>query len=97
MAQSVKHSSLDFGSGLDLTVCDFEPRIGLHANSALGILSLSLSLSLCPSPICGYSLSQNKSINFKKEKKKQDCKPVLCQILLFMYKIGVQRIYVHII
>ena len=28
MAQSVKRPTLDFGSGHDLTVCEFEPRIG---------------------------------------------------------------------
>ena len=32
-AQLVKHLTLDFGSGHDLTVCEFEPRIGLPAVS----------------------------------------------------------------
>ena len=34
MAQSVKHLTLDFGSGHDLTVHEFEPCIGLCADSA---------------------------------------------------------------
>ena len=53
----------DFGSGHDVTVCEFEPRVGLCADSsepgacfrfcvsllsAFPLLSLSLSLSLCP-------------------------------------------------
>ena len=29
VAQSVKHSTLDFGSGHDLTVGKFEPHVGL--------------------------------------------------------------------
>ena len=49
VAQSVKHPTLDFGSGHDLTVCEFEPHVGLctdNVQSLLGILSLSFSLSL---------------------------------------------------
>ena len=41
---SGKHLTLDFGSGHDLTVCEFKPRIGLHtvsAESAWDSLSLS--------------------------------------------------------
>ena len=34
MAQLVKHLTLNFGSGHDLTVCEMEPRIGLCADSA---------------------------------------------------------------
>ena len=56
MAQSVKHSSLDFGSGLDLTVCDFEPRIGLCADSAEAAWN-SLSPSLSAPPACVLTLS----------------------------------------
>ena len=29
---SVRHSTLDFSSGLDLTVCEFKPHIGLCAD-----------------------------------------------------------------
>ena len=54
MAQSVKCPTLDFGSGHNLMVCEFEPCIRLHTYSseAAWILSspspfsLSLSLSL---------------------------------------------------
>ena len=61
MAQSVKHLTLDFSSGHDLTVRGFEPHTGLCAQSTepaldavslslllqhMHILSLSLSLSL---------------------------------------------------
>ena len=59
VAQLVKCLTLDFGSGRDLTVCDFEPRIGLHVDTVdlLGIFSL---LSLPP-----HSLKINK-YTFKK-------------------------------
>ena len=33
VAQSVKRPTLDFGSGHDLMVCEFEPRLGLCADS----------------------------------------------------------------
>ena len=46
MAQLVKCSTLDFGSGLDLTVREFEPCIGLCSDSAEPAWdSLSSSLS----------------------------------------------------
>ena len=46
MAQSVKHPTLNFGSGHDLTVCGTESYIGLvlTAWSLLGILSPPPSL-----------------------------------------------------
>ena len=44
VAQSVKHPTLDFGSGHGLTVCEFEPCIGLCADSAQPAWD-----SLCPS------------------------------------------------
>ena len=65
VAQSVKRLTPGFGSGHDLTVGGFEPRVRLCANSAEslpGILSLFPSLCLSPSG----ALSQNKLINFKK-------------------------------
>ena len=46
-ARLAKHPTLDFGSGHDLTVCEFEPHIGLSAD---GTESAWDSLSLCPSP-----------------------------------------------
>ena len=33
MAQLVEHLTLDFGIGHDLMVCEFEPQVGLHADS----------------------------------------------------------------
>ena len=33
VAQSVKRLTLDFGSGHDLTLHEFEPRVGLYAVS----------------------------------------------------------------
>ena len=49
MVQLVKHLTLDFSSGHDLGVCEFEPRIRLcvdGAEPAWDSLSLSFSLSL---------------------------------------------------
>ena len=56
--QPVKHLTLDFGSGHDLTVHEFEPLIGLQADSAKPAWD-SLSSSLCPFPTLArlYSLS----------------------------------------
>ena len=54
----------DFGSGHDLTVCEFEPLV-LTAHSLEPALdSASPSLSLCSSPAHALSLSVSK-INFK--------------------------------
>ena len=55
MAQSVKHPTLDFSSGHDLAVGEFEPHSGLcddSAEPAWDYLSLPLPHS--------YALSQNK-------------------------------------
>ena len=53
MAYLVEHPAFGFSSGRDLTVCEFKPLIGLHADSAepawnslFHTLSLSLSFSL---------------------------------------------------
>ena len=49
MTQSVKRLTLGFGSGHDLMVCEFEPLVGLCADSAEPArdnLSASLSLFL---------------------------------------------------
>ena len=54
MAQSVKHLTLDFGSGHDLMVCEFEPRIGLRAERAAEPAWDS------PSPSLSVSLKINK-------------------------------------
>ena len=62
MAHSVKHLTLDFGSGRDLMVCEFEPRVRLCADSAEPAWD-SLSPSLCPSPAHVLSLSLFLKIN----------------------------------
>ena len=60
MAQAVRHLTLDLGSGHDLIVCGFEPRIGLCADGAEPAWdSVSLSLS-APST---HSLSLPLKIN----------------------------------
>ena len=59
MAQSDEHPTLDFGSGGDPMVCEFEPHVGLCADSTEPAWD-SLSLSLCLSPACACSLSRNK-------------------------------------
>ena len=54
VAQSVKPPALDFGSGPDLTVCEFEPHIGICADSVEPAWD---SLSLAPLPFfCTLSL-----------------------------------------
>ena len=55
--QSVKASG--FGSGHDLTVLEFEPRVRLCADSSEpgACFRFGVSLSLCPSPIHALSLS----------------------------------------
>ena len=64
MAQSVKCQTLDFGSGCDLTVDEFEPRAELCAEITEPAWdSLSPSLSAHPQLACMFSLS-NKLINF---------------------------------
>ena len=56
MVQSVKLATLDFSSGHDLTVCEFESHVGVCTDSSEAAWS-SLSPSLCPSPARAHSLS----------------------------------------
>ena len=58
-ARSVEHLTLDLGSSHGLTVCEFKPHIGLCADSweRGACLIFCVSLSLCPSPAHGVSLS----------------------------------------
>ena len=59
VAQSVKHQTLDFGSGHDLMICEFEPLVGLHADGvepAWGSLSLLLSVPLPHTQVHSLSL-----------------------------------------
>ena len=59
VAQSVKHPTLDLSSGHDLTVCEFEPHIRLHADSVEPAWD-SLSPSLSAPPPLALSLSLSK-------------------------------------
>ena len=57
--QLVKHQTLGFGSGYDLTVHEFQPCMGLHEGSAepdWDSLSPSLSLSDPPPLILSLTL-----------------------------------------
>ena len=65
MAQSSVR--LDFSSGHDIVVCEFEPRVGLTAQSLLGLLS---PLSLVPTSTHAHALFLSK-INIKKKKKRE--------------------------
>ena len=64
MAQSVKRPTLDFGLCRDLTVCEFEPPVGLRADDEEPAWD-----SLCPSRSLSSSLS--KEINLKKKDQSQ--------------------------
>ena len=56
---AVKRLILDFGSGHDLTVREFEPCIRVCADNVEPAGdSLSPSLSLCPYPACLLTLSK---------------------------------------
>ena len=69
MAQLVKRLTLDFGSGDDLVVHEFEPHVGLWADSVEAAWdSVSLPLSLPLPSLCALSLSLSLSkINIKKK------------------------------
>ena len=61
----------DFGSGHDLAVCEFEPRVGLCADgSELGAgFGFCVSLSLCSSPAHALSLCLSLSLSLSLKKK----------------------------
>ena len=72
VTQSIEHSTLNFVSGHDLSVCGFEPCVGLCADSmepALDPLSPSFS---APPPAVMHSLSLKIS-NLKNFLKTQIC------------------------
>ena len=56
VAQSVKCPTIDFGSGHDLTVHEFEHHTGLHSDSAEPAWD-SVSLPLCLPHPCSLSVS----------------------------------------
>ena len=61
MAQSVEHRTFGFVSGHDLMVCEFEPHVGLRADSVDPALdSLSPFLSAPPLLTLYASLSKIK-------------------------------------
>ena len=60
VAQLVTHPTFDFGSGHDLTVCGFEPHIGLCSDSTEPARD-PLSPSLSAPPLLVLSLKINKS------------------------------------
>ena len=62
VAQSVKSPALDFGSRHDLTVGEFEPNVGLCANSAEPAWDPCSPLYLAP-PALSLPLSLKKQIN----------------------------------
>ena len=69
VAQSVKGLTLDFSSGHDLMVREFEPRVGLHTDGAEPACdSLSLLLSLPHPRSCSLTVKINK-YTFKEKKK----------------------------
>ena len=59
VTQSLEHQTLDFGSGHDFTVPEFEPQIRLCVDSAEPAWDL-LSPSLCSSPAHLLSININK-------------------------------------
>ena len=60
----------DFGSGHDLAVCEFEPRVGLCADGSEpgARFGFCVSLSLCPSH--AHALSLNNKYTLRKTKNK---------------------------
>ena len=57
MAQSVKHPTLDFGSGHGLTVREFEPHIGLLSDSVEAAWDSFSPPSLFAPPVHAHVLS----------------------------------------
>ena len=54
----------NFGSGRDLKVREFQPRIGLCADGSEpgACFGFCVSLSLCPSPACAFPLFLSPSL-----------------------------------
>ena len=67
MAQSLKHPTLNFGSGHDLMVYKFKPLIGLCTDSVEPALD-SLSPSLPAPPLCACSLARSLSLSLSLNK-----------------------------
>ena len=60
VAQWVKHPTLDFGLGHDLTVYGFEPQVGLCTDACLGF---SLLLSAPPQLVLARFLALSLSLS----------------------------------
>ena len=75
MAESVKHLTLDLGSSHDLMVCEFQPHIGLCADSVDGAyLGFSVSSLSAPPPTRAHTLSLSLSLKNKLKKRNYtDC------------------------
>ena len=73
VAQLVTRLILGFGSGHDLTVCEFEPHTGLRADSSEpgACFRFCVSLALCPSPARTQSLSLKNESALNKTKQNQ--------------------------
>ena len=70
VAQSVKHPTLNFGSGHDLTVHEIQPYVGLCADSMEPAWD-SLFPSLSASPLLTLSVPPFLSLSKNKHKKKE--------------------------
>ena len=80
MAQSVKHPTLDFGSGHDLTVLWVQAphwALGWQCRACLRF-PLSLSFSLCLSPALTLSFSKNNKLEKNWEKIFPEQKQLKC-------------------
>ena len=64
-------SASNFSSGHDLSACEFEPRIGLCADSSepVACFGFCVSLSLCPFPARSLSLCLSKTSNIKQRRR----------------------------
>ena len=74
MAQSVERPTLDFGSGHDLAVREFEPRVGVCAESwePGARFGFCVSLSLCPSRAHALSVCLSLSLPLSLSKINKD-------------------------
>ena len=84
VVQSVKCLILDFGSGRDITVPEFEPHAGLCADDTAWSLVwiLSLFLSLCP--FLARSLSVSVSLKTNKQTKKKYIASISASLMVVM-------------
>ena len=75
VAQSVKWLTIDFGSGHDLTVWEFEPRVGLHADNQVHGWPPNCHIHwvlFMSSPLCQWTMTALSS-----------CSSCLCRFVFF--------------